>query len=216
MCGIAGYIVKNSKISIGDALFDMSNAITHRGPDDSGFYIDNFDSNKYQIGLAHRRLSIIDLETGHQPLSNEDGSIYIIFNGEIYNYKELRETLINLGYKFKTLSDTETIVYAYQEYGDKCVEMLHGMFAFSIWDTNRNKLFCARDRFGKKPLFYYQDNNIFAFASEIKSLLEIPYISKEIDYEAIWNYFTYRYVPGPSTLLKNIKKLQTWICWHMV
>jgi len=207
MCGITGLIVQNAHMNTSAVLRDMTNIIAHRGPDDEGFFETTSKCGKYRIGLGHRRLSIIDLHTGHQPLGNEDGSIQIIFNGEIYNFKELREKLIACGHSFKTTSDTETIVHAYEEYGDKCVELFRGMFAFAIWDSNRQRLFLARDRFGKKLLFFYHNNNVLTFSSEIKSLLEFPVVNREIDQTAIWNYFSYRYVPGPRTLFKHIKKL---------
>ncbi len=206
MCGIAGLIVSQDSINTTSVLQNMSNAIAHRGPDDEGFFEAKTRCGQYRIGLAHRRLSIIDLDTGHQPLGNHDNSIQIIFNGEIYNFKELRNELLKKGYEFKTSSDTEVIVYAYEEYGERCVELLRGMFAFAIWDSNLQRLFIARDRFGKKPLFLYQHGKNLAFSSEIKSLLVIPTINKEIDQTAIWNYFSYRYVPGPDTLFKHVKK----------
>ena len=216
MCGIAGLIVFDSDFGITSVLKNMSNALVHRGPDDEGFYETVSSCGKYNIGLAHRRLSIIDLSTGHQPLGNHDNSIQIVFNGEIYNFKELRSDLVNKGYIFKTSSDTEVIIYAYEEYGYKCVELLRGMFAFAIWDDVKQRLFVARDRFGKKPLFFYKYKNIFAFASEIKSILKLPNFDKKIDTSGIWNYFSYRYVPGPNTLFENIKKLPpgTYAVWH--
>ena len=216
MCGIAGLIVSNDSYDTSSVLKDMSDVIAHRGPDDEGFYETISKCGKYRIGLAHRRLSIIDLSTGHQPLGNDDNSIQIVFNGEIYNFKELRSDLIEKGYEFKTSSDTEVIVHAYEEYGYRCVELLRGMFAFAIWDANQQRLFLARDRFGKKPLFYYLNNNVLAFASEIKSVLEFPNFDRQIDAEGIWNYFSYRYVPGPNTLFENIKKLPpgSYAVWH--
>jgi asparagine synthase (glutamine-hydrolysing) len=157
--------------------------------------------------LGHRRLSIIDLSTGHQPISNEDGNIHIVFNGEIYNYQALRDDLIARGHRFTTASDTETIVHAYEEFGEACVERFRGMFAFAIWDGKRDKLFLARDRFGKKPLFIHEQNGDILFASEIKSLLACPGVSAEVDLNAVWDYLAYRYVPGPATLFSGIRKL---------
>ena len=216
MCGIAGLIVSQDNIDTTTVLQNMSDVITHRGPDDEGFFETKSQCGQYKIGLAHRRLSIIDLDTGHQPLGNHDNSIQIVFNGEVYNFKELRSDLISKGYKFKTSSDTEVIIHAYDEYGDHCIELLRGMFAFAIWDSNRQRLFLARDRFGKKPLFFYQNNNVLAFASEIKSVLEFPDIERNIDSGMMRNYFSYRYVPGPNTLFQNIKKLSpgSYAVWH--
>ena len=207
MCGIAGLIVSDDNIDVSSVLRKMSNVIAHRGPDDEGFFESKSKCDTYRIGLAHRRLSIIDLDTGHQPLGNHDNSLQIIFNGEIYNFKELRAELIAKGYVFKTSSDTEVIVHAYDEFGERCIDLFRGMFAFAIWDSNRQRLFLARDRFGKKPLYYYKFNNGLVFSSEIKSILEFPNFDREIDQSAIWNYFSYRYVPGPNTLFNKIKKL---------
>ena len=147
MCGIAGYVTVSNKIHAGDMLRKMAGAMSHRGPDDEGFFYSESKSGNEYIGLAHRRLSIIDLTTGHQPIGNEDGTVQIVFNGEIYNYQELRDELISRGHVFQTASDTETIVHAYEEYGETCLEKLRGMFAFAIWDGKRERLFLARDRF---------------------------------------------------------------------
>ena len=171
------------------------------------FYEAATKSGVSRIGLGHRRLSIIDLSTGHQPIGNEDGSVQIVFNGEIYNFEELRSDLIARGHHFATASDTETIVHAYEEFGEACVELFRGMFAFAIWDANRERLFLARDRFGKKPLFIYHQDGNFLFASEIKSLLAYPGIHPEVDPNAVWDYLAYRYVPGPATLFSGIRKL---------
>jgi len=185
----------------------MTDVIAHRGPDDEGFFETRSLGSQYSIGLGHRRLSIIDLDAGHQPIGNEDGSIQVVFNGEIYNFQTLREELIERGHRFKTASDTETIVHAYEEYGEKCVEHFQGMFAFAIWDSRQERLFLARDRFGKKPLFYYQHGSGFLFASEIKSLLQFPGVDKLVDHSAVWEYLSFRYVPAPLTLFKGIQKL---------
>ena len=185
----------------------MAAVIPHRGPDDEGFYEKRSGSGEYSVGLAHRRLSIIDLGTGHQPMGNEDGSIQIVFNGEIYNFKALRESLITRGHRFRTASDTETIVHAYEEYGESCVEHFRGMFAFAIWDAGKERLFLARDRFGKKPLYIHEQNGSLLFASEIKSLLQCPGINPQADRSAVQEYLAYRYVPGPKTLFSNIDKL---------
>ncbi len=185
----------------------MAAELAHRGPDDEGFYQDATSDGRYILGLAHRRLAIIDLSTGHQPIGNEDGSIQIVFNGEIYNFQALRQELIRCGHVFATASDTETIVHAYEEYGEACVERFRGMFAFALWDARRQRLFLARDRFGKKPLFIHARDDVLLFASEIKALLAYPGIKVEVDRESVWDYLAYRYVPGPATLYQGIHKL---------
>jgi len=206
MCGIAGFVTEKAE-SGAAGLKRMTDAIAHRGPDDEGFFEAASCDGRFRIGLGHRRLAIIDLSTGHQPMGNEDGSVQIVFNGEIYNFVELRATLIARGHCFKTMSDTETIVHAYEEYGERCVEKFRGMFAFAIWDANRERLFLARDRFGKKPLFVYAREGVFLFASEIKALLQYPGVSAEVNQQAVWDYLVYRYVPAPATLFKDIRKL---------
>ena len=203
MCGITGKIYLDSSNNI-DAheLKKMTDSIYHRGPDDEGFYI-----NK-NIGLGFRRLSIIDLSTGHQPLANEDESIWIVFNGEIYNYKELQDDLITKGHIFKTKSDTETIVHLYEQYGVDCVKHLRGMFAFSIWDNNKKQLFCARDRFGIKPFYYYTDNEKFVFGSEIKAILSANNIDKTLSNDALNSFFAFGYITSDLAIYRQIKKLQ--------
>ena len=203
MCGIAGkiYLAKDRKIDHAE-LKKMTDIISHRGPDDDGFYINN------NIGLGFRRLSIIDLHTGKQPLSNENGTIWIIFNGEIYNYQELQKDLINQGHIFRTQPDTETIVHLYEQYGTDCVNYLRGMFAFAIWDDNKKQLFCARDRFGIKPFYYYTDNEKFVFGSEIKAILKSDAIDKTLSYEALDSYFAFGYITSNLSIYKHIKKLQ--------
>jgi asparagine synthase (glutamine-hydrolysing) len=185
----------------------MTNAIAHRGPDDEGFFQAVTRDHKYAIALGHRRLSIIDLAGGHQPMSDLHGNIQIVFNGEIYNFKSLRADLTKRGYQFSTSSDTEAIIYAYEEYGEACVEHLHGMFAFALWDKRREKLFLARDRFGKKPLFIHEEAGGLLFASEIKAILAYPGVSTGVNTEAVWDYLAYRYTPGPQTLFSGIRKL---------
>ena len=203
MCGITGKIYFDTFNKIDpNEIKRMADSIYHRGPDDEGFYINN------NIGLGFRRLSIIDLKAGHQPLSNEDGSIWIVFNGEIYNYRELQENLVKQGHIFRTKSDTETIVHLYEQYGTECLQFLRGMFAFSIWDNNKKQLFCARDRFGIKPFYYYQDNNKFVFGSEIKAILKSTDIDNALSYDALDSYFTYGYIAGDISVYKSIKKLQ--------
>jgi len=206
MCGIAGFI---GRLDSGDAyagLRTMAAAVLHRGPDDGGFF-ESTCPGGVLLGLAHRRLSIIDLATGHQPLGNEDNTIQIVFNGEVYNFAELRVELESAGHVFKTHSDTETIVHAYEQWGDACVLRLLGMFAFAIWDAPRQRLFIARDRFGKKPLFLHEKNGALLFASEIKSILAFPGVVAEFDTDSLLPYLTYRYVPGPQTMFKGVGKL---------
>jgi asparagine synthase (glutamine-hydrolysing) len=201
MCGIAGFInVQHSRDDAEQLIDRMCQIIRHRGPDDQGTWVGE------GVALGMRRLSIIDLAGGHQPIFNEDQSILIVFNGEIYNYRELQNELEERGHRFATNSDTETIVHAYEEYGDDCVKHLRGMFTFAIWDRNRQRLLAARDRFGKKPLNYYWDGQRLIFGSEIKSILEAG-IPREINPIALDEYLVYRYVPTPNTLFKDVWKL---------
>jgi len=199
MCGIAGYI--NLEGYRDARLIDaMCQVIRHRGPDEQGTWVGE------GVALGMRRLSIIDLAGGHQPIFNEDESILVVFNGEIYNYRELQVTLRACGHQFRTDSDTEVIVHAYEEYGDECVKHLRGMFTFALWDRKRQRLLAARDRFGKKPLNYYWDGQQLIFGSEIKSILEAG-IPREINHQALDEYLTYRYVPSPKTLFKDVMKV---------
>lgn len=200
ICGIANYSASNPVER--ERIERMNRTIAHRGPDDDGFYV------RGNVGLGHRRLSIIDLAGGKQPIFNEDGSIVIVFNGEIYNFADLTDDLAASGHRFRTRSDTETIVHAYEEYGDSCVERLRGMFAFALWDGRRKRLLLARDRLGKKPLYYYAGANSLIFASEIKALLENPEVPREVDPDALKLYLALRYVPGPRTIFREIYKLQ--------
>jgi asparagine synthase (glutamine-hydrolysing) len=203
MCGIAGILTK-SQISQQDKILlkRMSDALVHRGPDGEGFYFDE------SIALAHRRLSIIDLEGGKQPLSNEDGSVWVTFNGEIYNYVELRERLIQKGHRFATSSDTEVIVHLYEDRGEEFVADLRGMFAIGLWDARNKRLLLIRDRLGKKPLFYAALKDSLVFASEMKSLLQIPDFPKEIDHEALVDYFSLLYVPAPKSIFRHVRKVK--------
>jgi len=201
MCGIAGFINTERSRDDAEQLIDrMCQIIRHRGPDDQGTWVGE------GVALGMRRLSIIDLAGGHQPIFNEDQSILIVFNGEIYNYRELQKELEERGHRFATNSDTETIVHAYEEYGDDCVKHLRGMFTCAIWDRKRQRLLAARDRFGKKPLNYYWDGQRLIFGSEIKSILEAG-IPREINPIALDEYLVYRYVPTPNTLFKDVWKL---------
>lgn len=203
MCGITGLLFLDRERNIDPAVLKgMTNTIVHRGPDDEGTYI-----NK-NVGLGFRRLSIIDVSLGHQPLSNADESIFIVFNGEIYNFQEHREMLKQKGYVFKTATDTEVILHLYEEYGVDCVQYLRGMFGFAIWDNNKQQLFCARDRFGIKPFFYYIDNEKFAFGSEIKTILKAGNIDKSLSYDAIDSFFAFGYITSDLSIYQHIKKLQ--------
>jgi len=190
----------------------MTQTLVHRGPDDCGIYVDNghshpLDAPKAFIGLGHRRLSIIDLSTGLQPIHNEDRTIWIVFNGEIYNFQDLRDGLLKRGHRFYTLTDTEVIVHLYEEYGADCVKYLKGMFSFAIWDANKQTLVLSRDRLGKKPLYYYHKNNTFIFASELKGLLAHPDFEKEIDLNSLIYYLKYGYVPDPMSIFCYTHKL---------
>lgn len=205
MCGIAGkiYLDKDRDVLESD-IANMVVAINHRGPDDWGVYCHK------NIGLGHARLSIIDISPlGHQPMANGAGDVRIVFNGEIYNFKELRDNLIKDGYIFKSKTDTEVIIALYEKYGEDCLQYLRGMFAFAIWDDKNKKLFIARDRIGKKPLNYFFDSNnkIFIFASEIKAILKNKEVKKDVNYEAIDHYLSLQYIPSPFTIFQGIKKL---------
>jgi asparagine synthase (glutamine-hydrolysing) len=203
MCGICGKFVFDPDGGVSQLLLKgMADAIRHRGPDDEGFYISG------QVGLGFRRLSIIDLSGGHQPLSNEDGTVWIVFNGEIYNYQELRQELQGKGHVFSTKTDTEVIVHLYEEYGADCVKKLRGMFGFAIWDAANKSLFMARDRVGIKPLYYYLDGKFISFGSEIKAILADPAVQREVDPQIIDRFLTYYYVPGDRTLFRNLFKLE--------
>src|SRR6516165_1244786 len=202
MCGIAGIFNFRTQEPVSPRLLKvMTDTLVHRGPDDEGFYVSG------ALGLAHRRLSIIDLESGHQPMTNEDVSVWVVFNGEIYNFLELHDDLIKKGHTFKTRSDTEVIVHLYEEQGERCFERLRGMFAIAIWDSRRRKLVLARDRVGKKPLFYFSDGCKVAFASEMKAILQVPGVSREIDPQAVSDYFSFLYIPAPKSIFKSVRKV---------
>lgn len=201
MCGICGIFDLTGNPISRETLVEMCSAIQHRGPDGEGELID------HEVALGHRRLSIIDVGGGGQPIGNEDGNIQVVFNGEIYNFIELRNELINLGHQFKTRSDTEVIVHAYEQWGSACVKRFNGMFAFALWDARKRELFLARDHLGIKPLYYVRIGNQMLFASEIKALLRCPGCPREVELEALAELFTFRYVPSPKTLFKGIMKL---------
>ena len=210
MCGIVGF-VRNDGGAIDEALLSrMCNAIRHRRPDDDGFYVNG------PVGLAMRRLAIIDLKSGQQPIHNQDRSAWIVFNGEIYNYLELREKLEKLGHTFYTNSDTEAIVHAYDQWGVDCPTHLRGMFAFAIWNENTQELFLARDRVGKKPLLYALVNGALIFGSEFSALLLHPDVSREIQPEALDHYLSFMCIPAPLTAYRAIRKLEPghWLRWR--
>jgi asparagine synthase (glutamine-hydrolysing) len=202
MCGIAGYYFLNGNRPAGDQLLHtMCDSMAHRGPDEEGYYVDG------AFGMGMRRLSIIDLSGGQQPMSNEDESKHIVFNGEIYNYREIHKELVARGHEFKTASDTECILHLYEDRGADCVHALNGMFTISIWDSRTKTLFLARDRMGVKPLYYYWDGKTFLYASEIKAIAASGLVDLEINPQALWDFLTFRYVPQPQTVWKNIYKL---------
>ena len=208
MCGICGIIDLTGQPIDQEILRRMADTLAHRGPDAEGFYRNPTAGTSPAVGLAHRRLSIIDIATGQQPLANEDGTVWIVFNGEIYNYLDVREELLHKGHVFKTRSDTETIVHAYEEWGESCVDRLRGMFAFAIWDENRQRLFVARDRLGIKPLYYYWDGKTLIFGSEIKAIVANPRVARTLNLEALCDYFTLLYIPAPKSIFQNIHKLE--------
>jgi asparagine synthase (glutamine-hydrolysing) len=202
MCGICGiFEYERWKDVPGDIVHRMNQTMVHRGPNDGGIFVGP------GIGLGHRRLSIIDVAGGHQPMSNEDGTVWVLLNGEIYNYAELRAKLIQLGHKFATKSDTEAIVHLYEEYGEACFAKLDGMFSIAIWDSRNRKLVLVRDRVGKKPLFYAANAERIVFGSELKALLTNESVSREIDEQALSDYFSFGYIPAPKTIYKSIRKV---------
>ncbi|MBU4185791.1 MAG: asparagine synthase (glutamine-hydrolyzing) [Proteobacteria bacterium] len=215
MCGICGIYNLDQQPVAMELIRRMNNTLVHRGPDDEGYYFNagkrgGEEAGKLErgnVGLGHRRLSIIDLDSGKQPMGNEDGSVQVVFNGEIYNFLELRQQLQGRGHLFMTRSDTEVLVHGYEEWGVECVHRLRGMFAFAIWDEKERRLFLARDRLGIKPLYYYCDEQRIIFASELKAILEDRTILKDLDPEALSDYLSFGYVPGPKTIFKSIRKL---------
>ncbi|MCE5269035.1 MAG: asparagine synthase (glutamine-hydrolyzing) [Planctomycetaceae bacterium] len=214
MCGIAGATWSDPRKALDrETLQRMIDVLRHRGPDGQGLYMADIASQgpgtsvPYGVALAHRRLAIIDLSTGQQPIANEDGSVQVVFNGEIYNFRELRRRLEGAGHRFRTQSDTEVLVHLYEDEGPKMLDHLNGMFAFAIWDARRAQLLLARDRLGKKPLVYRHEPGRLLFASELKSVLEVPDVPREIDPQALDDYLTYQYVPHPRTIFRGIAKL---------
>jgi asparagine synthase (glutamine-hydrolysing) len=207
MCGIAGAVWTNAEKAVEPATLQrMIDVLRHRGPDDQGVYFDNLHAEA-GAALAHRRLAIIDVAGGKQPLGNEDDSVWAVLNGEIYNFRELRSRLEAAGHRFRTQSDTEVLVHLYEDEGPEFLAHLNGMFALAIWDAKRRQLLLARDRLGKKPLVYRHEPGRVLFASELKALLQVPGVSREIDPQAIDEYLTYQYVPHPRTIFRGIAKL---------
>jgi asparagine synthase (glutamine-hydrolysing) len=213
MCGITGAVWTDAALALApETLARLTEVLRHRGPDDSGSYASPLLSQTARgvvpgVAFGHRRLSIIDVACGHQPLSNEDGTVWIVFNGEIYNHRALRQRLEGAGHRFRTHSDTEAIVHLYEDEGLDCFAHLNGMFALAIWDSPRRRLVIARDRLGKKPLYYRREPGRLLFASELKSLLEVPGIERQLDPQALDDYLTLQYVPHPRTIFRGFSKL---------
>jgi asparagine synthase (glutamine-hydrolysing) len=229
MCGIAGIFQRDSRGVDPNVLLRMTRTLTHRGPDEEGYFINagplqRRDPHDLQftihgtagnLGLGHRRLSIIDLSLGQQPLSNEDGSVWVTFNGEIYNFPSLVSELKAKGHRFRTHSDTEVIVHAWEEWGERAVERFRGMFAFALWDERQQMLWLARDRVGKKPLYYLLEGERFLFGSELKAILEAPGVSRQLDLTALSDYLSLLYVPSPKSIFQSIRKLPA-ACYAIV
>lgn len=202
MCGICGIVhVDQSAVVDTAALATMNASLVHRGPDEDGFHVDG------NVGLAMRRLKVIDLATGQQPVFSEDRNVCVVLNGEIYNFRELRKSLEGKGHRLRTMSDTETIVHLYEEYGDDCVDHLRGMFAFALWDRTARRLLLARDRLGIKPLHYAFTSGVLVFGSEIKAVIRHPSVGREIDPDAVYSYLSLTYIPAPATVFKQVRKL---------
>ncbi len=202
MCGIAGIIRWDGRPVAEDEIRSMCGAMVHRGPDDEGIYLGD------GVALGMRRLSIIDLSGGHQPVPNEDGTVWIVFNGEIYNYRELRRELVAKGHRFRTDSDTETIVHLYEELGPGCVDRLRGMFGFAIWDVRQRSLLLARDRLGIKPLYYAERHGELLFSSELKPILQMPHLDRAVSWEAVGHLFTFLATPPGQSIVAGVKKLE--------
>ncbi len=201
MCGIAGWIDWTGAQQSPELLPKMTNRLRHRGPDGEGFYEDEL------AHLGHRRLSVIDLASGDQPIANEDETIWVVFNGEIYNFQELRPDLEKRGHRFRTQSDTEVIVHLYEEFGERGIEKLRGQFAIALWDSKAKRLFLARDRLGQKPLYYFRDQHRIVFASELKALMEHPAVPRGLNLTAVDLFFAYRYIPDPLSIFERVHKL---------
>jgi asparagine synthase (glutamine-hydrolysing) len=208
MCGIVGFLTsKATNVPEYGVLHKMRDILIHRGPDDEGEYVRSLDDKGPFVFLGHRRLSIIDLSGGHQPLSNEDRTVWVIFNGEIYNFKELKEELKGKGHQFHTHSDTEVIVHAYEEYKENCFSYFNGMFAIAIWDEKGNRLVLARDRLGKKPLYYSSINGTFIFASELKAIMLYPGFPRKVAPTSLMKYLFFEFIPCPHTIFKDAQKI---------
>jgi len=201
MCGIAGFVTQSTSLNGRRVVEHMTDTIRHRGPDDFGYFDDGC------AFLGHRRLSIVDLAGGHQPMCNENGSLWLVYNGEIFNHADLRPALEGAGHRYRNRSDTETIIHSFEQYGAECLQLYRGMFAFALWDQNKRRLFCARDRLGIKPLYYYWDEKLFAFASEIKALLAHPEISPKLNEAVLGEYLAFGYLSGDQTMFQGIRKL---------
>src|SRR5581483_331730 len=202
MCGICGIYYPDRRQNVSsDVLAAMNRQIAHRGPDDEGYFVEG------NVGLAMRRLAIVDLRTGHQPIANEDDSIWIVYNGETYNHQELRGPLEAQGHRYRSKSDTETILHLYEQYGRDCVHYLRGMFAFAIWDRRNRRLFAARDRLGIKPFYYRFDGKSFLFGSEIKTILAYPEVRAVFNRATLGEYLAFGYVSGEDTMYAGIRKL---------
>src|SRR5262245_56911269 len=202
MCGIAGIVRSDGRPIDKSELRDMCHVMVHRGPDDEGVHLGE------GIGLAMRRLSIIDLHSGHQPVANEDQSVWVVFNGEMYNYRLRTKDLECRGHTVRTSSDTGTIVHVYEEFGTRAVERLRGMFAFAVWDGRQRQLLLARDRLGIKPLYYAERDGEFVFASELKSILQLPQIGRTLNWEAVRHLFTFLVTPATDSIVDGVKKLE--------
>ena len=212
MCGVAGFILPGQPRDAGQCLKAMTDRIRHRGPDGEGFFVQSSADGKYTIGLGHRRLAIIDLATGDQPITHQSAGVTLVFNGEIYNFLELRRELEGKGHRFRTSSDTEVLLTAYVEWGPRCVARFRGMFVFALWDDKRQRLMLARDHFGKKPLFIQESGGRVLFGSEIKAILAFGDAAPALDRASLADYFVYRYVPAPHTLFAGIRKLMPGSC----
>src|SRR5262245_12171326 len=202
MCGIAGLLSLSDKPVFAEEVVAMCDAMVHRGPDDAGYH------NEDRVALGMRRLSIIDLATGHQPVHNEDKTVWVVFNGEIYNFKSLRTSLERQGHRFYTGTDTEVIVHLYEQYGEGCVEKLRGMFAFAVWDERRKSLLLARDRLGVKPLFYTVVDGRLAFGSELKVLLQLSEIDRRLNWSSVNHLFSAMCTPSGESILEGVHKLR--------
>ena len=206
MCGIIGFHAR-SRLSLAEKLDAATDLLAHRGPDGRGTFVAHDPGGEWQVGLGHRRLSILDIAGSPQPMHSHDGRYVIVFNGEIYNYIELRTELVNLGHRFVTQGDTEVLIEAWRAWGEDCLSRLNGMFAFLLWDVEKSCLFAARDPFGKKPLFVAKGESAHIFASEIEPLRSFSEIDDRLDQDSLREFLSHRYVPGPATFSRGISKV---------